>query len=207
MPQLVLLAPLDAVQAAFPLRAAREVQIGAAAGDSGLHKVGSSEQPKSRVLASCPELRAQLATALRAKRVTGVQSERNLGIDYAAGGVIKRHAKLERMNASRVRHKKILTLSGKLARSRVHRMVRAAAQASTSYGSGVMGCNGRELTLARFQQASVQSQKLAGRSIPLMLQSSGMPRMDPAHHLNVSPLLSIASSLWDGRVPRVVVVQ
>eukprot|EP00959_Pyramimonas_sp_CCMP1952_P221745 4635548-Pyramimonas_sp.AAC.1 len=60
-----------------------------------------------------------------------------------------------------------------------------------------MGSNGRELAQARLHQATVQSQRVSGRSITLMLQLSGIPRIDPAHHLNVSPLLSIATSLWD----------
>eukprot|EP00959_Pyramimonas_sp_CCMP1952_P090530 1895064-Pyramimonas_sp.AAC.1 len=86
-------------------------------------------------------------------------------------------------------------------------MVRAAVQASTSYGSGAMSSSGRELAQARFHQSSVQSQRAAGRSITLMLQLSGIPRIDPAYHLNVSPLLSVATSIWDGWVPRGVVVQ
>eukprot|EP00959_Pyramimonas_sp_CCMP1952_P445619 9329811-Pyramimonas_sp.AAC.1 len=68
-------------------------------------------KPKSRVLASCPRLRAQLALALKAKSALSVQSERNLGIDYAAGGAIKRHAKFVRFTAAKVRHKQILRLS------------------------------------------------------------------------------------------------
>eukprot|EP00959_Pyramimonas_sp_CCMP1952_P281227 5878953-Pyramimonas_sp.AAC.1 len=63
-------------------------------------------------------------------------------------------------------------------------MVRAAVQASTSYGSGAMGSNGRELAQARLHQAAVQSQRVSGRSITVMTQLSGIPRIDPAYHLN-----------------------
>eukprot|EP00959_Pyramimonas_sp_CCMP1952_P021134 445432-Pyramimonas_sp.AAC.1 len=44
MLQLMLLTPLDAAQAAFPLRTARGVHIGAVVDDAGLHKVGPSGQ-------------------------------------------------------------------------------------------------------------------------------------------------------------------
>eukprot|EP00959_Pyramimonas_sp_CCMP1952_P194265 4062359-Pyramimonas_sp.AAC.1 len=80
-------------------------------------------------------------------------------------------------------------------------MVRAAAQASTSYGSGVMGATGTELREARFLQASVQSQKLAGRSVTLLLQMAGVKKVDPAFKLCAAPLLHLADAVWESWAP------
>eukprot|EP00959_Pyramimonas_sp_CCMP1952_P150425 3148203-Pyramimonas_sp.AAC.1 len=63
---------------------------------------------KSRVLASCPHLRKDLARDPRRQKGLAVQSERNLGIDYAAGGVIKRLTRRTRRAAARARHSKLL---------------------------------------------------------------------------------------------------
>eukprot|EP00959_Pyramimonas_sp_CCMP1952_P280063 5855106-Pyramimonas_sp.AAC.1 len=85
--QMVVLAPLDAVQAAFPRQTAEEVQLGVVVDDFALHKVGSEDRvhqcldrattmlhhelqaahlpvsrPKSRLLASHVRLRRRLAS-------------------------------------------------------------------------------------------------------------------------------------------------
>eukprot|EP00959_Pyramimonas_sp_CCMP1952_P381289 7989389-Pyramimonas_sp.AAC.1 len=60
MLQLALLAPLDAAQAAFPLRAARGVQIGVVVDDAGLHRVGSSEQVRDAFVQATRMLHDQL---------------------------------------------------------------------------------------------------------------------------------------------------
>eukprot|EP00959_Pyramimonas_sp_CCMP1952_P281415 5882496-Pyramimonas_sp.AAC.1 len=155
---MVLLCPLDTVQAAFVPRARQEVQLGVVVDDFGLHMVGSHRpvksesasatimlhqelekihlpvhRQKSRVLASTPSLRHELAVALSFRRVLAVQSERYLGVDYAAGGVIKRSTKRGRRVSAAARRRRIVSIASKLRKRVAHHMVRAAVQASTAH--------------------------------------------------------------------------
>eukprot|EP00959_Pyramimonas_sp_CCMP1952_P164719 3443072-Pyramimonas_sp.AAC.1 len=129
---MVLLCPLDTVQAASAPCTRQEAQLGVVVDDFGLHEVGSHQsakcelarttimlhrelekihlpvhRQKSRVLASTPRLRHELAVVPSSRRVLAVQSERNLGVDCAAGGVIERSTKRGRKVAAIARHRRI----------------------------------------------------------------------------------------------------
>eukprot|EP00959_Pyramimonas_sp_CCMP1952_P281673 5887573-Pyramimonas_sp.AAC.1 len=155
-----------------------------------------ASKPKSRALAPCPRLRLQLAAALRAERELSVHSQ-SASSAWATQQAARSSVALGRAGASlpNARRKRIFMLAGKLRQSQVHRMDRAAAQASTSYGSGAMGASARDLKGARFHRASGPSQWL---STVVMLQVSEGARLEPAHDLNVSPLLSSPSPPLSG---------
>eukprot|EP00959_Pyramimonas_sp_CCMP1952_P229616 4800886-Pyramimonas_sp.AAC.1 len=59
-----------------------------------------------------------------------------------------------------------------------------------------------DLRLARTTQAQVQAQRLAGRSVTLLLMLSSKPTVDPFDSLNLDPLITFAAAVWGHWLPR-----
>eukprot|EP00959_Pyramimonas_sp_CCMP1952_P267939 5601988-Pyramimonas_sp.AAC.1 len=105
------------------------------------------------------------------------------------------------MPPARARHGKLLTFGRLLKRKQLHHMVQSAILSSVSYGHQVLGTNNTELREARHQQAQVESARVDGRSISLMLLLSDVDKVDPAYKLCKGPLMALASAVWDSWMP------
>eukprot|EP00959_Pyramimonas_sp_CCMP1952_P023086 485574-Pyramimonas_sp.AAC.1 len=73
-------------------------------------------------------------------------------------------------------------------------MIQSAVMASVKYGGSVHGTNSTLLREARSLQAHVQSNRLAGKSVTLLLMLSDKPSSDPAFQLQLDPLLAFATA-------------
>eukprot|EP00959_Pyramimonas_sp_CCMP1952_P168411 3518987-Pyramimonas_sp.AAC.1 len=157
---------------------------------------------KSRIVASTPSLRACLEKKLKRRRVLAVKVERNLGIDSGAGKVRPRAARRARKQPAMRRGHKLLLLRGLGKRRFLHNVLQSAVLSSTRYRGSVLGTNGCDLRAARTLQAHVQSQRLSGRSVALMLTLAHKPSVDPFYPLNLDPLMAFAHAVWDNWLPR-----
>eukprot|EP00959_Pyramimonas_sp_CCMP1952_P010299 215616-Pyramimonas_sp.AAC.1 len=130
MLQLILLGPADKVVAAY-----QHVSLGVVVDDFGAHRVGRAQgvvedlagatamlhaelkevhlvvhRRKSRVVASSAHIRAQLVRRLRRFNVQGAQTDRNLGIDFAAAVCRFRATRAARRAPAHARARKIVSL-------------------------------------------------------------------------------------------------
>ena len=154
---------------------------------------------KSNVMANRRELRAKVCKDLRRDGFEALALERNLGIDFSAGRRIHKAVRKKRLLELKQKTKRVRCLRGKAAqrrRKRIGNIMQAGPLAGGFYGVGTTGVSEGDLcNLRRAAGAAIESGTLRGKSLSLVLATSGKKTFDPIFRATVVSIQTLATVL------------